>query len=109
MKWCDFVNTTAWRGPFERERSLLGLLSRTAYDAILKTYQALFGRTDVRPGCVTSIQTFGAFASNLQPSRPRHRDAMIANMNLRVTVSVRVPRSDFARLYPRSRKSLHWG
>jgi len=57
----------ALRGLFERERSLLGLLSRTAYDAILKTYQALFGRTDVRPGCVTSIQTFGAFASNFNP------------------------------------------
>jgi len=52
-----FTVPKALRGLFERERSLLGLLSRTAYDAILKTYQALFRRTDVRPGCVTSIQT----------------------------------------------------
>jgi hypothetical protein len=62
-----FTVPKALRGLFERERSLLGLLSRTAYDAILKTYQALFRRTDVRPGCVTSIQTFGAFASNFNP------------------------------------------
>ena len=62
-----FTIPKALRALFERERSLLGLLSRTAYDAIFKTFQALFGRTDVRPGCVTSIQTFGSFASNLNP------------------------------------------
>jgi hypothetical protein len=36
----------------ERDRQLLGLLSQTAYAAILKTFQALFDRADVRPGCV---------------------------------------------------------
>jgi hypothetical protein len=36
----------------ERDRQLLGLLSRMAYAAILKTFQALFDCADVRPGCV---------------------------------------------------------
>jgi hypothetical protein len=45
----------------------LGLLSRTAYEAVRKSFQALFGRKDVRPGCVFSIQTFGAFAANFNP------------------------------------------
>ena len=37
------------RGLVERDRKLLGLLSQTAYAAILKTFQALFDRSDVRP------------------------------------------------------------
>jgi hypothetical protein len=52
------------RGLFERERQLLSLLSQTAYASILKTFQALLDRKDVRPGCVISIQTFGAFGAN---------------------------------------------
>jgi hypothetical protein len=55
------------RGLVERDRKLLGLLSRTAYAAILKTFQALFERTDVRPGCVVSLQTFGAYGANFNP------------------------------------------
>jgi hypothetical protein len=44
---------------------LLGLLSQTAYAAILKTFQALFERTDVRgPGCVISLRTFGAYGAS---------------------------------------------
>jgi hypothetical protein len=35
---------------FERERSLIGLLSQTACASILKTFQALLDRQDVRPG-----------------------------------------------------------
>ena len=57
----------ALRGLFERERALLGLLSRTGYDAILRSFQALFERHDVRPGCVISIQTHGAFGANFNP------------------------------------------
>ncbi len=55
------------RGLFERDHKLLGVLSQTAYAAILKSFQALFGRTDVRPGCVASLQTFGAYALNWNP------------------------------------------
>jgi len=55
------------RGLFERERALLGLLSQTAYASILKTFQALLDRTDVRPGCVISIQSFGAYGANFNP------------------------------------------
>jgi hypothetical protein len=51
----------ALHGLFERERSLLSLLSQTAYASILKTFQALLGREDIRPGCVFSLQTFGAY------------------------------------------------
>jgi hypothetical protein len=52
---------------FERDRTLLGLLSQTVYAAILKTFQALFERTDVRPGCVVVMQTFGAYGCNFNP------------------------------------------
>jgi hypothetical protein len=55
------------RGLFERERSLLGLLSQTAYSSILKIFQGLLGRADVRPGCVFSLQTFGAYGANFNP------------------------------------------
>jgi hypothetical protein len=52
------------RGLVERDRKLLGLLSRTAYEAIRKSFQTLFQRSDVRPGCIVSLQTFGAFGCN---------------------------------------------
>jgi hypothetical protein len=55
------------RGLVERERSLLALLSQTAYASILKTFQALLARKDVRPGCVLSLQTYGAFGANFNP------------------------------------------
>lgn len=55
------------RGLFERDRSLLSLLSQTAYASILKTFQALPGRKDVRPGCVFSLQTYGAYGANFNP------------------------------------------
>ncbi len=50
----------------QRERSLLSLLSQSSYQSILKSFQKLFDRKDVRPGVVSSIQTFGSFA-NFQP------------------------------------------
>jgi hypothetical protein len=55
------------RGLFERERSLLSLLSQTAYASILKTFQAFLGHKDVRPGCVLSLQTYGAYGANFNP------------------------------------------
>jgi hypothetical protein len=55
------------RGLFERERSLLGLLSQTAYASILKSFRALLARKDVRPGCVLSLQTYGAYGANFNP------------------------------------------
>ena len=55
------------RGLFERERSLLSLLSQTAFEAINKSFQKLLDRTDVRPGSVSSIQTFGSFGANWHP------------------------------------------
>jgi hypothetical protein len=63
------------RGLFERERQLLGLLSQTAYASILKTFQALLDRKDVRPGCVISIQSFGAYGANFNP----HCHAMVSD------------------------------
>jgi hypothetical protein len=55
------------RGLLERERSLLSLLSQASYQSILKSFQELFHRKDIRPGSVTSIQTFGSFAANFNP------------------------------------------
>jgi len=43
------------RGLFERDPNLLGVLSQTAYAAILKSFQALFDRTDVRPPAASSL------------------------------------------------------
>ena len=54
------------RGLFERERSLLSPLSQSSYQSILNSFQKLFDRKDVRPGVVSSIQTFGSFV-NFQP------------------------------------------
>ncbi len=62
-----FTIPKALRGLFRRERRLLGLLSRTAYDAIRRLYQAHFGRGDVVPGCVASLQTFGSYSANFHP------------------------------------------
>jgi hypothetical protein len=62
-----FTIPKALRGLFQRERKLLGILSRSAYEALLKTTEAALERKDVRPGCVTSIQTFGSFGANFHP------------------------------------------
>ena len=62
-----FLIPRVLRGLFERDRRLLGLRSRTAYASILKTFQASFGLTDVRPGCVIAIQTFAAYGANFNP------------------------------------------
>jgi hypothetical protein len=72
--WTFSISRTL-RGIVERDRKLLGLLSRTAYAAILKTFQALFERTDVRPGCVVSLQTFGAYGANFNP----HAHALVSD------------------------------
>ncbi len=55
------------RGLFERERSLSSLLSQSAYATILKSFQALHDRKDVRPGCILSLQTYGAYGANFNP------------------------------------------
>jgi hypothetical protein len=33
----------------------------------LKTFQALLGRKDIRPGCALSLQTYGAYGANFNP------------------------------------------
>jgi hypothetical protein len=53
----------ALRGLFERDRRLLSILSRSAYDALRTCLQADVGRRDVLPGVVASIQTFGSFGN----------------------------------------------
>lgn len=55
------------RGLFARERRLLGLLSRCAYDAVRRAYGAYLEDRTVVPGFVSSIQTFGSFAANFHP------------------------------------------
>jgi hypothetical protein len=47
---------------------LLSLLSQTAYESVRECFQELFQRNDVRPGGVSSIQTFGSFAANFKSS-----------------------------------------
>jgi hypothetical protein len=54
-----FTIPKALRGLFERERRLLGLLPRCAFEAVRRLYQAHLRRDDAPPGMVASIQTFG--------------------------------------------------
>lgn len=58
-----FTIPKALRGLFERDRRLLGVLARSAYEALRRTYAAYFGRNDATPGVIASIQTFGSFAN----------------------------------------------
>ena len=56
----------ALRGLFERDRRLLGILARSAYDATRGIFQRDLDLRKALPGMVSSIQTFGSFA-NFQP------------------------------------------
>jgi hypothetical protein len=62
-----FTIPRALRGLFERERALLGLLARSAYEAVRKTVASALERKDAVPGFVGAIQTFGAFGPNFHP------------------------------------------
>ena len=62
-----FTIPKALRGLLQRERQLLGILSRSAYEAVRKTFAAALGRKDVVPGFVAAIQTFGAYGPNFHP------------------------------------------
>ena len=87
-----FTIPKAIRGLFERERRLLGLLSRTAYEAVRRSFQALFARKDVRPGCVFSIPTFGSFGATV------HRIASLQKLNqIDCTFLMRVAKLGFDR------------
>src|SRR6059036_3964191 len=44
---------------------VIGHLS--SYEAVRRSFEALFDRKDVRPGCVISIQTFGSYGANFNP------------------------------------------
>ncbi|MFC2173863.1 transposase [Acidobacteriota bacterium] len=62
-----FTIPLALRGLFKRERRLLGLLARCAYEAVRLCFEQLFERKDVRAGCVISLQTAGSYAANFHP------------------------------------------
>jgi hypothetical protein len=51
------------RGLFERERALLGLLARSAYETLRRLLREASGRGGAVPGVVASIQTFGSYAN----------------------------------------------
>jgi hypothetical protein len=58
-----FTIPRALRGLFERERRLLGILSRCAYESVRRTWGTGFGVRGARPGMVASIQTFGSYVN----------------------------------------------
>ncbi len=58
-----FTVPKSLRGLFERDRRLLSILCRSAYDALRFCLQAGLGRRDALPGVVASIQTFGSFGN----------------------------------------------
>ena len=57
-----FTIPKAIRGLFQRERKLLGLLSRCAYEAVRRAYAAYLEDRSAVPGFIASIQTFGSYA-----------------------------------------------
>ena len=61
-----FTVPKALRGLFERERALLGLLARAAYEALRRVMGAESGASGAVPGFVASIQTFGS-CTNFHP------------------------------------------
>ena len=69
-----FTVPKALRGLFERDRGLLGLLSRCVYESVRRTWVAGFGEPRAVPGMVSSIQTFGSYA-NFHP----HIHALVTN------------------------------
>ena len=54
------------RALFQRDRRLLGILSRAASAALREVMQATLGGKDIVPGFVAALQTSGSFA-NWQP------------------------------------------
>jgi hypothetical protein len=62
-----FTVPVALRGLFRRDRRLLGLLARSACDAVRLRFRQRFERWDVRPDCVLSLQTAGSCAANRHP------------------------------------------
>ena len=70
----NFHPHKALRGLLERERRLLGLVSRSAYESVRRTWATGFRERGAVPGMVTSIQTFGSYA-NFHP----HIHALVTN------------------------------
>ena len=58
-----FTVPKALRGLLERERRLLGLVSRCAYESVRRTWAEGFGDRHAVPGMAASIQTFGSYAN----------------------------------------------
>jgi hypothetical protein len=68
-----FTIPNALRGLLQRERRLLGLLSRCAYEAVLRAFVAYPGSRQAIPGFVASIQTFSSCAADFHP----HIDGLV--------------------------------
>ena len=58
-----FTVPKALRGLLERERRLLGLVSRCGYESVRRTWAGGFGDRHAVPGMAASIQTFGSYAN----------------------------------------------
>jgi hypothetical protein len=57
----------ALRGLFERDRDLLGLLSRAGYAVVRQALAEAAPEVDGVPGVVSSIRTFGSFVRFFNP------------------------------------------
>ena len=57
-----FTIPVVLRRLFLRERRLLGILTRCAYETVRRCFGVLLGEEDGRPGMVTAIQNFGSQA-----------------------------------------------
>ncbi len=77
----------ALRGLFPRERKLLGILSRSAYEALLKTTQAALERKDARMRRLDP--DLRIVRSKLPPPRPHDRHGRCAGRERRVRAARR--------------------
>ena len=60
FRLADAYHTVSLRQLFLRERRLLGILPRCAYETIRRTFTNVLGQEYARPGMVAAPQTFGS-------------------------------------------------
>ena len=62
-----FTIPKALRGLFERERRLLGLLSRCAHECLQRAVRVYCADRGLAVGTIAALQTFGSYAANFHP------------------------------------------
>ena len=90
-----FTIPKALRGLFQRERRLLGLLTRCAHACVQKMLRQVTDQPHAQVGMVNALQTFGSYAANFHP----HVHAL-------VTDGVFLPDDSFERVWHWDQRAL---